>query len=102
VLLREGDAGDRAYLLESGELVADQGGREIGRVRPGGVVGEIALLHDAPRMATVRAVTVSRLLMIERDEFLAAATGSPSARAASVGLADSRLGNAHNLAAPSD
>src|SRR5262249_32300013 len=35
VLLREGDHGDRAYLLESGELVADQGGREIGRVRPG-------------------------------------------------------------------
>ncbi|HST26093.1 MAG TPA: cyclic nucleotide-binding domain-containing protein [Gaiellaceae bacterium] len=94
VLLREGDPGDCAYLLERGELVADKGGLEIGRVRPGGVVGEIALLHDAPRMATVRAVTGCRLLMIERDEFLAAATGNTGARDEAVQLVDRRLAEA--------
>jgi MFS family permease len=94
VLLREGDNGDRAYLVESGELVADRGGREIGRVQPGGVVGEIALLHDAPRMATVRAVTDSHLLAIERDEFLAAATGNVDARGATAALVDQRLAEA--------
>jgi len=94
VLLREGDPGDRAYLLESGELVADRGGLEIGRVRPGGVVGEIALLHNAPRMATVRAVSNSRLLMIEREEFLAAATGNTGARDEAARLVGNRLAEA--------
>ena len=94
LLLREGDHGDRAYLVESGELVADQSGHEIGRVHPGAVVGEIALLHDAPRMATVRAVTNSRLLTIERDEFLAAATGNVGARDEAAALVDRRLAEA--------
>jgi CRP-like cAMP-binding protein len=99
-LLREGDPGDRAYLLEEGELVAEQGGREIGRVRPGAVVGEIALLHDAPRMATVRAVTNSRLLTIERDEFIAAVTGNAGARDEADRLVHGRLAEAEAAAAP--
>ncbi|HEX3455430.1 MAG TPA: cyclic nucleotide-binding domain-containing protein [Gaiellaceae bacterium] len=93
-LLREGDPGDRAYLLEEGELLAEQGGREIGRVRPGAVVGEIALLHDAPRMATVRAVVDSRLLTIERDEFIAAVTGNAGARDEADRLVHGRLAEA--------
>ncbi len=93
-LLHEGDPGDRAYLLETGELVAEQGGREIGRVRPGAIVGEIALLHNAPRMATVRAVTDSRLLVIERDEFIAAATGNSGARDEAARLVEGRLAEA--------
>ncbi len=102
ILLREGDAGDCAYLLETGELVADRGGREIGRVRPGGVVGEIALLHDAPRMATVRTVTDSRLLTIERDEFLAAVTGNAGARDQATMLVELRLAEATAAAAATD
>ena len=94
VLLREGDTGDNAYLLETGELVAEQGGSEIGRLGPGDVVGEIALLHNAPRMATVRAVTNCTLLTIERDEFLAAATGNESARDAAATLIEQRLAEA--------
>jgi MFS family permease len=94
VLLSEGAIGDRAYLVAEGELVARRDGHEIGRIAAGGVAGEIALLHDAPRMATVHAVTPSRLLAIERDEFLAAATGSPGARAASEELVEARLSEA--------
>jgi MFS family permease len=93
-LLREGDPGDRAYLLEAGELVAEQRGREIGRVQPGGVVGEVALLRNAPRMATVRAVVDSRLLTIERDEFLAAVTGNAGAREEAERLVLGRLAEA--------
>jgi MFS family permease len=100
-LLREGDPGDRAYLLEEGELVAEQAGREIGRVRPGAVVGEIALLRDAPRMATVRAVTKSRLLTIERDEFIAAVTGNAGARDEAEKLVGGRLAEAEAATAPS-
>ena len=50
--------------------------------------------HDAPRMATVRAVTDSRLLMIEREEFLAAATGNAGARNEAASLVGRRLAEA--------
>src|SRR5262249_39540905 len=91
VLLRQGDEGDRAYLLVEGELVAEKDGVEIGRIRPGGVAGEIALLRSAPRMATVRTVTPVRMLAIDRDEFLAAATGGAAARDAADELVETRL-----------
>ena len=91
VLLREGDVGDRAYLVAEGELAAERGGREIGRIAAGAVVGEIALLQATPRTATVRAVTHCRVLAINRDEFLAAATGSAAARAASDDLVEGRV-----------
>jgi hypothetical protein len=91
VLLREGESGDRAYLVAEGELSAGRDGLEIGRICTGEVAGEIALLRDAPRNATVRALTACRLLAIEREEFLAAATGSPAARAASDDLVARRL-----------
>ena len=94
MLLREGDPGESAYLLESGELLAEQNGREISRVYPGGVVGEIALLHGAPRMATVRGVTDCRLLTIERNEFIAAATGNTEARSEATRLVEQRLAEA--------
>jgi hypothetical protein len=94
ILLRQGNPGETAYLLENGELVADRDGREIGRLSPGAVVGEIALLHDAPRMATVRAVTDCFLLAIERDEFLAAATGNTGARDEAARLVERRLAEA--------
>jgi Cyclic nucleotide-binding domain/Major Facilitator Superfamily len=91
VLLRQGDPGDCAYLLAEGELVADRDGREIGRIEPGSVAGEIALLHGADRMATVRAVGRSRLFRIDRDEFLAAATGNAGSRSAAADLVGERL-----------
>ena len=93
-LLHEGDPGDRAYLVEKGELVAEKGGLEIGRVPPGEIVGEIALLHDAPRMASVHAVTDTRLLAIDRDEFIAAATGNVGARDRAADLVEGRLAGA--------
>jgi hypothetical protein len=90
-LLHEGEVGDRAYLLAEGEMVAEHADREIGRIYAGEVAGEIALLRDAPRNARVRALMPCRLLAIDRDEFLAAATGSPAARAASEDLVERRL-----------
>lgn len=91
VLLRQGDEGDRAYLVAEGELVVDKDGVEIGKVGPGEIVGEIALLRAAPRMATARALVPTRLLAIDRDEFLAAATGGSAAREAADGLIEERL-----------
>ena len=97
VLLRQGDAGDRAYLVAEGELIAEKDGHEIGRIGPGAVVGEIALLRAATRMATVRAARPTRVLAIDRDEFLAAATGGAAAREAADDLVSARLAAAGSL-----
>jgi signal transduction histidine kinase/predicted CoA-binding protein len=71
-LFCEGDPGDRAYVIRSGELqvVKQSSGREVLlAVRGAGdVIGEMSLLEDAPRMATVRAHTDAVLLAIEEAQ----------------------------------
>ncbi len=91
VLIRQGEEGDRAYLVAAGELAVERDGEEVARVTPGEIVGEIALLHAVPRTATVRAVGPARVLAIDRDEFLAAATGGATAREAAEELVAGRL-----------
>jgi MFS family permease len=77
-----GEAGDRFYVIVGGEAQVETGAREV-TLGPGDFFGEIALLRDVPRTATVRAVTVLQLLAISRDDFIAAVTGhAPSASAA--------------------
>jgi MFS family permease len=81
VVIRQGDRGDAFYVVESGSLAVDVDGAR----RPTGLVagtgfGEIALLHDVPRTATITTTSDTVLLRIERDDFLAAVTGSPDGR----------------------
>ncbi len=74
-VIRQGDSGDHVYLVAAGELAVAVDGRAAEPLRAGDVFGEIALLRDVPRTATVRAVTACDLLSLGRDEFLAAVTG---------------------------
>ncbi len=89
--VREGEPGERFYLVDSGELDVHAGGRTLGRLGPGDCFGEIALLHDVPRTATVTAVAPVRLQSLGREEFLAAVTGQPRAAQAAERFAAQRM-----------
>jgi MFS family permease len=88
----QGDAGDRFYLIESGEASVVRDGTEVARLEPGGYFGEIALVQDVPRTATVRAVSDLALLALDRDEFIAAVTGHAPSREAADAVISTRLG----------
>jgi MFS family permease len=71
-VITEGEPGDRFYLVESGLLDATRGTEQLSRMGPGDCFGEIALLRDVPRTATVTAVEDAVLHALERDDFLTA------------------------------
>jgi len=71
----QGDVGDRFYLIEQGEVEVFENGVFRRNEGPGESFGEIALLHDVPRTATVRTTADTRLLALEREQFLLAVTG---------------------------
>jgi CRP-like cAMP-binding protein len=80
VVIREGDAGDRFYVIEDGEVAVSLHGRRVATLGPGKYFGEIALMHDTTRNATVTAVTSATLLALDRVEFLEALTRHPHTR----------------------
>jgi MFS family permease len=93
VLIREGDTGDAYYVLESGELEFRQGERLLSRSTERGYgFGEIALLRDVPRTATVIAVQPSVVLSLGRADFLEVVTGHPQTQAAATRIATERAG----------
>jgi MFS family permease len=93
VVIREGEPGDLFYIVGGGEVRVTIGGNEVTRYGPGHFFGEIALLRDVPRQATVTAVTDVKLFTLERSQFLAAITGSRSASIAANTVIDERLGS---------
>jgi MFS family permease len=89
-VIRAGEIGDEFYLVADGELEIDAGETQT-TAAAGDHFGEIALLRDVPRTATVTARTQSLLYALPRSAFLAAVTSHAAAYASGQEIAESRL-----------
>lgn len=75
VICAEGDDGEQFFVIEEGEVLVSIRGEEIGRMPAGAAFGEVALLRDVPRTATVRALTDVVCRTLSKDDFVPAVTG---------------------------
>ncbi|TMK73204.1 MAG: cyclic nucleotide-binding domain-containing protein [Actinobacteria bacterium] len=69
VLMRQGDPGREAFVIADGRAKATIRGKGSAKLGPGECFGEMALLHSAPRSATVTAESDMRLLVLGSREF---------------------------------
>ena len=72
VLIEQGDEGDRFYAVHSGQYRVDKDGETVAVLGPGTYFGEIALLRNVPRTASVICIEDGDLLVLEREPFLVA------------------------------
>jgi CRP-like cAMP-binding protein len=84
-VVRQGEHGERFYVIESGEAEVLLDDYPIGRLGPGGGFGERALLRGSARTATVRALTPLAMQTLDRWDFLSAITGLPADELAQAG-----------------
>jgi MFS transporter/cyclic nucleotide-binding protein len=81
LIITAGEAGDRFYVILAGEVEVTTATGGHRRQVTGDAFGEIALLRDIPRTATVTAAVPTELLALDRGAFLEALTGQPRSRA---------------------
>lgn len=98
-VIREGDAGDKFFVIADGELDVTCGETSASSLGRGDGFGEIALLDDRPQTATVTARTPVLLYALERHDFLSVVTGNPKAVSEARRLASERRAGATPLVA---
>jgi MFS family permease len=91
VLFRDGDAGDRYYLIDDGSVRIEPPGHAARMLGQGEGFGEIALLRDIPRTATARAETPASLYALRGDQFVSTVTGHATSAAAADAVIASRM-----------
>ena len=90
-IIRQGETGDRYYVVDEGEAAVYVDDRLVRTQGAGEGFGEIALIRDVPRTASIRARTPMALWTLERDVFLAAVGGHPLSRRSADDLVAERL-----------
>ncbi len=90
-VIRQGDIGDRFYVVDAGEFEIVIDGQRIRVQGEGEFFGEIALLQDMPRTATVRALTDGAVWALDQEEFLATLTDLPQAAGAAREISAERM-----------
>jgi predicted MFS family arabinose efflux permease len=91
-IVAQGEQGDAFFLVERGAVEVLVDGEERRHIGAGGSFGEIALMRDVPRTATVRALEATGLRALSRERFLLAVTGEPDSHETAHQLADRLLG----------
>ncbi|XP_019942215.2 cGMP-dependent protein kinase 2 [Paralichthys olivaceus] len=69
LVIQEGEPGNYLYVLAEGLLEVIQGGKPLGEMRPGTAFGELAILYNCKRTATVKAVSQSHIWALDRQSF---------------------------------
>jgi MFS family permease len=91
VVIREGDHGDRYYLIADGTFRVSRSGVEVASLGRGQGFGEIALLKDSPRTASVTADGDGLLYALDKEPFVLVLTGHPAAHENASSIASDRL-----------
>ncbi len=91
-LVRQGDPGDRFYVVLAGEAEVTIDGLRTAMLHAGDWFGEIALLHEVPRTATVTATTDVTLWTLDRAAFQSALRGAGASAEARTGAGPARMG----------
>ena len=81
VLMRQGDVGTEMYVLAKGSAKVERDGRPLSTMTPGAFIGDISLLAEGARTATVTLTEPSRLLVLGHREFHELMDEMPSVRA---------------------
>ncbi len=90
-VIREGDAGDRFFIVTEGIAEITRNGRVVAALGPGDYFGEIAPLRDEPRTASVTARTDLAVYALDGDDFVAAVTGYRRSASAAEAVTGARL-----------
>ena len=69
VIINQGEEGDNFYIVEAGRYAVEVDGKEVVQIGPGGSFGELALMYNAPRAATVKALEDGTLYAVDRGTF---------------------------------
>lgn len=89
-LIAEGGVGREFFVIAQGEVAVFRGRKEVARLHPGDFVGEVSLLGDGLRNATVRALTDVRVLVQNRREFASLLDAIPAIRERISAAAETR------------
>ena len=90
-VIRQGDHGDRFYVIAEGQVAVECDGEPRRTEGPGEFFGEIALLRDTPRTATVHATEPGLLYELERDTFVVGVSANPRCLLAADDVIEARL-----------
>ncbi|KGN39607.1 MFS transporter [Knoellia subterranea] len=91
VVVTEGEESDRFYVIVSGSVEVTAAGETVRNEGPGDFFGEIGLVRDVPRTATVTTVEPTELICLDRDDFLGAVSGTGESRRAADEIVARRL-----------
>jgi CRP-like cAMP-binding protein len=91
-VITQGDVGDTYYILATGAADVIIDGKKVNTLAPGEGFGEIALLRDVPRTATIKTTQPSEVFALDRETFLGAVSSSRRSFAAADEAVNRRLG----------